>query len=109
MKASKMYKCVAMTIAVAGLSAPALASTEVAFESRMEKVAYADLNVDRQRGAEILYQRLQQASKRVCGVESIRTVRGARREAEQRNCYRLTLDQAVAEVDSDALNAVHEG
>ena len=109
MKESKLYKCVAATIAFAVLSAPALASSEVALKGRMEKVPYEDLNVDRKRGAEILYQRLQQASKRVCGVESIRTVRGARIEADQRSCYRQTLEQAVAEVDSDALDAVHGG
>ena len=85
MKESKMIKGVVATIAVVAFSAPAFASADAGLKGRMEKVLYADLNVDRKRGAEILYQRLQQASKRVCGVESIRTVRGARIEADQRD------------------------
>jgi UrcA family protein len=109
MKESKLIKGVVATIAVVAFSAPAFASADAGLKGRMEKVPYADLNVDRKRGAEILYQRLQQASKRVCGVESIRTVRGARIEADQRSCYRQTLEQAVAEVDSAALDAIHEG
>jgi UrcA family protein len=109
MKESKLLKGVVATIAVVAFSAPALASANAEFNGHTEKVPYADLNVDNKRGAEILYQRLQKASKRVCGVESIRTVRGAKIEADQRSCYRQTLNQAVAEIESDALDAVHEG
>lgn len=109
MKESKLLKSVVATIAIVAFSAPALAFANADFKGQMEKVAYADLNVQNRRGAEILYQRLQKASKRVCGVESIRTVRGAKIEADQRSCYRRTLNHAVAEVESDALDAIHEG
>ena len=109
MKESKVLKGVVATIAVLAFSAPAFASANAGIKGKMEKVPYTDLNVDNKRGAEILYQRLQKASRRVCGVESIRTVRGAKIEADQRSCYRQTLNEAVAEVDSDALDAVHKG
>jgi UrcA family protein len=109
MKESKLLKGVVATIAVVAFSAPAFASAGADIKGQMEKVRYADLNVDNKRGAEILYQRLQKASRRVCGVESIRTVRGAKIEADQRSCYRQTLDQAVVEMNSVTLDAVHEG
>lgn len=109
MKESKLFKGVIATIAVLAFSAPSFASANAGIKGQMEKVPYADLNVDNKRGAEILYQRLQKASRRVCGVESIRTVRGAKIEADQRSCYRHTLDQAVAEMNSVTLDAVHEG
>jgi UrcA family protein len=109
MKESKLAKGIVATIAVLAFSAPAFASADAGFKGRAEKVEYSDLNVDKETGAEILYRRLQQASKRVCGVESIRTVRGAKIEADQRSCYRQALEQAVAEVDSEALNTIHKG
>ena len=109
MKESKLLKGVVATVAAVTFSTPAFASAKADFKGQMAKVPYADLNVDNKRGAEILYQRLQKASRRVCGVESIRTVRGAKIEADQRSCYRQTLNQAVAEIESDALDAVHEG
>jgi UrcA family protein len=109
MKESKLVRGVVTTVAVIAFSAPAFASSDAGLKGRAEKVSYSDLNVDKENGAEILYRRLQQASKRVCGVESIRTVRGARIEAEQRSCYHESLNQAVAEIGSETLNAIHDG
>ena len=108
MKESKLIKGVVATVAVIAFSVPAVSSASE-LKGRAEKVTYSDLNPDKEPGAEILYRRLQQASKRVCGVESIRTVRGAKIEADQRSCYRQALEQAVAEVDSEALNTIHKG
>ena len=109
MKESKLFKGVIATIAVLAFSAPAFASANAGIKGQMENVPYADLNVDNKRGAEILYQRLQKASRRVCAVETIRTVRGATIEADQRSCARHTQDQAGAEMNSVTLDAVLEG
>ena len=108
MKESKLVKGVVATVAVIAFSLPAIASADE-LAGRSEKVTYSDLNVEKEAGAQSLYRRIQQAAKRVCGVESIRTVRGARIEAEQRSCYHESLNQAVAEVGSETLNAIHEG
>jgi UrcA family protein len=109
MKESKLVKGIVAIIVVAAFGAPAFASADAGFKGRAEKVSYSDLNVEKEEGAETLYRRLQQASRRVCGVESIRSVRGAKIESEQRSCYQQALEEAVAEIDSEALNAVHEG
>ena len=70
MKESKIIKGVIAAVAVVVFSIPAIASADAAaeLEGKTEKVSFADLNVDKAAGAEQLYRRLQQASKRVCGV-----------------------------------------
>ena len=108
MKESKLIKGVVTTVAVVAFSVPAIASAEE-FKGRSEKVTYSDLNVEKESGAHTLYRRLQQASKRVCGVESIKNAGGIREISEQQRCYRETLDAAVAKVNNATLTDIHEG
>ena len=108
MKESKLIKGVVTTVAVVAFSVPAIASAED-FKGRSEKVTYCDLNVEKESGAHTLYRRLQQASKRVCGVESIKNAGGIREISEQQRCYRETLDAAVAKVNNATLTDIHEG
>lgn len=108
MKESKLIKGVITTIAVVAFSVPAIASAEE-FKGRSEKVTYSDLNVEKESGAHTLYRRLQHASKRVCGVESIKNAGGIREISQQQRCYRETLDAAVAKIDNATLTQIHEG
>ena len=108
MKESKIVKGVIATVAVIAFSAPAIASADD-LKGRSEKVVYSDLNVVKENGAEALYRRLQQASKRVCGVQSIQNAGGIRMVAEQRDCYQSALTEAVAKIDNPTLTAIHEG
>jgi UrcA family protein len=108
MKESKVIKGIIATVAVITFSLPAFASAD-GLKGRAEKVTYSDLDVDKNAGAEVLYRRLQQASKRVCGVESIKNAGGIRQVARQQECYRSTLDEAVAKVNNAALTSIHEG
>mgnify|MGYP001820094157 CR=1 FL=1 len=108
MKESKILKGVIATVAVFAFSVPAIASADE-LKGRTEKVTYADLDVQKEQGAEVLYMRLQQASKRVCGMESARTAGGVRVLSHKQECYRTTLDQAVAKIDNAALTSIHEG
>ena len=108
MKKSKIVKGVVATVAVVAFSLPAIASAED-FNGRAEKVTYSELNVDKEAGAQALYRRLQQASKRVCGVESIKNAGGIREISQQQRCYRNTLDEAVAKINNATLTGIHEG
>jgi len=108
MKESKIIKGVIATVAVITFSLPAFASADE-LKGRAEKVTYSDLDVDKDAGAEVLYRRLQQASKRVCGVESIKSAGGIRQISRQQECYRSTLDRAVAKVNNATLTSIHEG
>ena len=108
MKESKILKGVVTAVAVIAFSVPAIASAED-FKGHGVKVNYADLNVEKEAGAQILYRRLQQASKRVCGVESLQNAGGASQISKQQQCYREALDAAVAKIDSAALAEIHRG
>ena len=81
MKESKLIKGVVATVAVIAFAVPAVSSASE-LKGRAEKVTYSDLNPDKESGAEILYRRLQQASKRVCGVESMKNAGGIRAVSE---------------------------
>ena len=112
MKESKFVKAVIAAVAVAAISLPAISSADETgsdeLKGRSEKVNYADLDVRKEEGAEVLYRRLQQASKRVCDVDS-NSVGSVRQLSENRLCYRETLDRSVAKVNNPALTAIHEG
>ncbi len=108
MKESKILKGVVATVAVIAFSVPAIASADE-LKGRSEKVSYADLDVEKEQGAVVLYRRLQQASKRVCSVGSIKRAGGIREVSERHKCYRETLDQAVVKLDNAALTGIHEG
>lgn len=110
MKESKFAKGVIASVAVLFLSLPiANANAADELKGRSEKVKFADLNLQKEEGAEVLYRRLRHASKRVCGVDSLKNAGGVRVINEQKRCFRQTLDAAVAEIDNDELKKIHEG
>ena len=108
MNESKVVRGVIATVAVIAFSVPAIASADE-LKGRTEKVSYSDLNVDKEAGAHALYRRLQLASKRVCGVESIKNAGGIREAARQQRCYKDALDDAVAKINNATLTEIHEG
>ena len=109
MKDSKLIKGVITTIAVVAFTMPAIASADAELRGKSEKVAFSDLNVNQQEGAQQLYSRLQQASKRVCGLKPLKESRSVGELSRSTRCYRQTLDASVAKVDSEALTAIHAG
>lgn len=109
MKESKLIKVAITAVAVAAFSLPAIASADTALKGKSEKVSFSDLNVQKQEGAEQLYSRLQQASKRVCDVEPLKVTRSVKVLSQSMRCFRQTMDASVAKIDNDALTAIHEG
>lgn len=108
MKESKLAKGIIATVAVFAFSVPAVSMAEE-LKGRSEKVDYTDLDIVKDAGAETLYRRLQAASKRVCGVESLYNAGSLRVLRAQRDCYREALDNAVTKIDNPTLTAIHEG
>ncbi len=113
MKDSKLFKRLVATFVVIVLGGPAvvLASTPSHLETNKATVSYADLNLENEQGVRVLYQRLQHASKEVCGVASVKIpesilARSSHRRAI-RQCYRKSLSNAVDKFDSDDLTRVH--
>jgi len=109
MKESKLIKGVITAVAVVTFCLPAIASADSGIKGKSEKVSFSDLNVSKQEGAEQLYSRIQQASKRVCDVEPLSVSRSVKELSQSMRCYRQTVNATVAKIDSGALTAIHEG
>ncbi len=73
-------------------------------------VYYADLNLENEKDVQVLYQRLQQASKKVCRLSSSRSViSNSNRSHVFRRCYRETLAEVVEKIDNVDLVRIHTG
>ena len=110
MKESKILKGLIASIAVIVMSFPVIASAtpDSGLKGKAVKVTYADLNVEKQAGAKVLYRRLQQASKEACGVRTLVNAGSVRTLSNMQKCYRSALTAAVEKVDSDELTKIHE-
>lgn len=106
MKARKFIVCAALTFALASpmsvLASPADAST-----ADKITVSYADLNINHAAGAKVLYRRLQQASETACSVDTYQKLGSLERLAKTQKCYEVTLDEAVAKINSAELRKIH--
>ncbi len=87
----------------------AVAESDADLKGTSKKVSYADLNLDKEAGAIVLYKRLKIAARQVCSVRTF-TVKGFLKEVAERNaCYRDTLDVAVSQLDNQYVNNLHAG
>jgi UrcA family protein len=110
MKHSKFITCLVSGIAIVAICTPVIASADEKSElkGQSEKVTYEDLNLGKEAGAHVLYRRLQQASKKVCGVESLKSRKMSAQEAStSRHCYSQTLTAAVDRFDNKNLASMH--
>jgi UrcA family protein len=99
---------IALLVAV-GITVPAVASAADPSEDEETsvKVSYADLNIDSEAGARVLYSRLKRASQRACNVESLTEHGSVDRARDAKACYEEVLSAAVANIDSAALSKIH--
>ncbi len=111
MKDSKLFKSLVATIVIIVLGGPAvvLAGTSSHLETNKATVSYADLNLENEEGVQVLYRRLQRASKKVCGVTSLRIAGSVSSLRKPQQCYRQTLSNAVDKIDNEDLTRVHAG
>ena len=106
---SKLAKAVTASIIALALSVPSIAAAEADAEIKgaSKKVSYADLDLNKEEGAAVLYKRLKIAARQVCGARTI-TLKGSPREVrEKKACYRETLDAAVIQVNNQYVNKLH--
>ena len=101
---------ISLLIAVAiALPAAALAGAPDQAADNSIKVSYADLNIQSEAGARVLYARLKRASEKACNVESLSELGSVDRARNARVCYDEVLSNAVENIDSDALTRMHVG
>ena len=111
MKESKLFKKLMATFVVIVLGGPAvvLAGTPSYFEDDKVTVSYADLNLGNEQDVRVLYQRLQRASKEVCGAGSLKRGGSIIMKSSRLQCYRETLSNAVDKFDNEDLTRIHAG
>jgi UrcA family protein len=69
------------------------------------KVSYADLDINKPRGLEVLYHRIERAAKIVCDFDfSIHELARAR---QAKACYTTAMDDAVRQINRPTLTAFH--
>jgi len=72
-------------------------------------VTYADLNINNEEGAAVLYRRLQAASKSVCGIRFPRAQKDLQFKKIAEDCYDDALSRAVDAIGSELLLSLHQG
>jgi len=98
-------------LAAAAITIPTVgfAAAPTQFDDVTVKVSYADLDIDSQAGAKVLYARLKRASEAVCGSQSHVINGSLAATTKARTCFRETLEASVEKIDSDALAEIHAG
>ena len=108
MKAPKLILGAGLALALTGAT-NVVASPAYEVESDTIKVSFADLNINHEAGAKVLYRRLQQASEEACSVDTFQRLGSLELLAKTKECYEETLDEVVAEINSSALQEIHSG
>jgi len=113
MKESKLFKSLVATFVMIVLGGPAvvLASTSSNFEDAKARVSvsYADLNLENEEGARVLYRRLQRASREVCSGGALSYSRSVIMKSSRLQCYREKLSNAVDKFYNEDLARIHAG
>ena len=91
----------AIAIVAAIASAIAFADERNVPQDISVSVTYADLDLTKESDANKLYRRLQQASEKICGVESLRNARTLREYSQMHQCYQQAMTAAKERLDND--------
>ena len=112
MKEPNYVRKLMIASAVLILGVPAIASATPLINDEGEpfvRVSYADLNLSSRAGLVALYERLQGASKAVCGTQSFTEAGGLNQAKLNRQCYRAALTRSVAKFNNAKLEEIHAG
>ena len=107
MKKSIVTGIVALVVLGLGASASAVAASTSQLSVRSVQVSFADLDIDSDIGAQILYKRLQNASEKACSISNSGATKPVGVVRDSRLCYASALGNAVSRIDSDALSKIH--
>ena len=96
----------AMTLA---LTIPAAANAAMikGYDENSVVVNTEAFNLSSSTGQEMLYERLKTAARQVCGSTNLREAGSLERVLDNRTCYQDALAQAVEDVNSRGVSAIH--
>jgi UrcA family protein len=101
-------KSLLMVAAVSAMAIPLFASATVAKDfARSTTVTYDRSAQGTANGPEALYERLKNASRKMCGSDDLLVTGSIRRVAGNEACYEGTLDAAVKRLADPAVTALH--
>jgi len=108
---SKSLKSLVVATIVFALGVPAItsAASQSDLAGTAVKVSYADLNLQKSAGAEVLYRRLKNAARQACDVRSLQIEGSLSNFVATKSCYRKSLDSAVAKVNNALVSSIHAG
>ncbi len=112
MKEPNRLRTLMVTFCVTVLGLPAIASAgsqDHIGEYTVVRVSYADLDLSSEAGMTVLYRRLQNAAKKVCGPLNYRQAGSLTLLRLNRECYENALDKAVRKVNVAGLAEIHSG
>jgi UrcA family protein len=81
----------------------------IRFDEVSVTVPFADLNLNNEKGAAVLYRRLQIASESICGTRLAQEQRCLRSQRLADDCYHRALTTAVESAGSEILLSLHRG
>ena len=103
-----ILKTTTLLVALSTGSAALANDARVERETNSVTVSFAELDLTKTAGVEVLYSRLQKAAEHVCGVgaRSLISLTASSR-SEKAECYQMTLSKTVASLDMEALTEKH--
>ena len=113
MKDSKLFKNLVTTFVIIVFGGPSLVLANTPsyldfVEDDKVAVSYADLNLEYEEGARVLYGRMKRASKKVCGIRPKKIYGSSVYHMwESQRCYRATLSNAVENLGNEDVSRLH--
>jgi UrcA family protein len=104
---TKSAVTLSLTAALLWLAVPAHADRieGVTVSAPTIKVSYADLDINKPRGLEVLYSRIQRAARSVCDYDY--SIKELARGRHAKACYETAMDDAVRQINRPTLTAFH--
>jgi UrcA family protein len=103
---AKSIIAIAVSVVLTSCSVPADARERAsAGQVRSVIVRYAELDLSKPQGIDVLYRRIQAAAKQVCRADT--SVTALYDRASQNTCYRDAVERAVRQVNLVTLTALH--
>lgn len=69
------------------------------------RISFAELDINKPRGLQVLYSRIERAAKVVCGFDY--SPRELARNRQAKACYQTAVDDAVRQINRPTLTALH--
>lgn len=105
---SSIKRTIVSAIAVSLIALPMLAAAGSTDSSKSQSsIFYSKDNLDNRTDQEILYARLQDASRDMCGTNNLQVTGSIERSKRNDECYEGTLTAAVERLDNPGVTALH--